>query len=90
MSLIKHTRNTAKIAKLVELIFKLKTKLLNTSYEKEIQDIDRRANEIFDVYRAGKTLKQEVSNKIEKLDNQNAYLKYHHFIKPKEKKGKHV
>ena len=53
MSLIKHTRNTAKIAKLVELIFKLKTKLLNTSYEKEIQDIDRRANEIFDVYRAG-------------------------------------
>ena len=30
MSLIKHTRNTAKITKLVELIFKLKTKLLKS------------------------------------------------------------
>ena len=34
MSLIKHTRNTLKFAKIIELVFKLKTKLLNGKYEK--------------------------------------------------------
>ena len=39
MSLIKHTKNTLKFAKIIELVFKLKTKLLNGKYEKEIQEI---------------------------------------------------
>ena len=85
MSLIKHTRNTLKFAKIIELVFKLKTKLLNGKYEKEIQEIDRRVNELFDNYKSGKTLKQEINQKIVNLDKQNAYLKYQHYIKPKVK-----
>ena len=42
-------------------------------------------SELFDNYKSGKTLKQEINQKIINLDKQNAYLKHQHYIKPKVK-----
>ena len=78
--MLKHTKNNIKFNKLLELIFKLKIKLLDSSYEKEIVEIDQRAKALFDIYNTSKTLKQEVNTKIKNLSKQNAYLKYEHYI----------
>jgi hypothetical protein len=81
--MIKHTRNSLKFNKLLEYIFKLKVKLLNGSYEKDINEIDQRARELFKIYNDGKTIKQEVGIKMKNLAKQNSYLKYEHYIKDK-------
>ena len=47
---MKHTKNSLKFNKLLEFIFKLKVKLLNSSYEKDIAEIDQRAKALFEVY----------------------------------------
>ena len=83
--MIKHTKNSLKFNKLLEYIFNLKVKLLNTSYEKDISAIDQRAKDLFKIYNDGKTVKQEVNNKMKNLAKQNSYLKYEHFIKDKNK-----
>jgi len=48
--MMKHTKNSLKFNKLLEFIFKLKVKLLNSSYEKDIAEIDQRAKALFEVY----------------------------------------
>jgi len=83
--MIKNTRTNVKFNKLLELIFKLKVKLLDSSYEEDINDIDQRAKILFETYYNGKTLKEEVNVKIKNLAKQNNYLKYEHFVKPKQK-----
>ena len=83
--MIKHTKNSLKFNKLLEYIFNLKVKLLNTSYEKDISAIDQRAKDLFKIYNDGKTVKQEVNIKMKNLAKQNSYLKYEHFIKDKNK-----
>ena len=83
--MIKHTKNSLKFNKLLEYIFNLKVKLLNTSYEKDISAIDQRAKDLFKIYNDGKTVKQEVDIKMKNLAKQNSYLKYEHFIKDKNK-----
>ena len=83
--MIKHTKNSLKFNKLLEYIFNLKVKLLNTSYEKDISAIDQRAKDLFKIYNDSKTVKQEVDIKMKNLAKQNSYLKYEHFIKDKNK-----
>ena len=83
--MIKHTKNSLKFNKLLEYIFNLKVKLLNTSYEKDISAIDQRAKDLFKIYNDGRTVKQEVNIKMKNLAKQNSYLKYEHFIKDKNK-----
>jgi hypothetical protein len=83
--MIKHTKNSVKFNKLLEYIFNLKVKLLNTSYEKDISAIDQRAKDLFKIYNDGRTVKQEVNIKMKNLAKQNSYLKYEHFIKDKNK-----
>ena len=83
--MIKHTKNSLKFNKLLEYIFNLKVKLLNTSYEKDISAIDQRAKDLFKIYNDSKTVKQEVNIKMKNLAKQNSYLKYEHFIKDKNK-----
>ena len=85
--MIKNNRTSVKFNKLLEQIFKLKVKLLNSSYEKDINDIDERAKTLFETYYKSKSLKEEVRIKIKNLDKQNKYLKYQHFIKPEIEKN---
>ena len=48
--MMKHTKNSLKFNKLLEFIFKLKVKLLNSSYEKDIAEIDQRAKALFEIH----------------------------------------
>ena len=61
--MIKRTRNSLKFNKLLECIFKLKVKLLNTEYYSDISNIDQRARMLFEIYNDGKTVKEEVKIK---------------------------
>jgi|TARA_R110000772_G_scaffold224629_2_gene335266 hypothetical protein len=82
--MIKNNRTSVKFNKLLEQIFKLKVKLLNSSYELDINDIDERAKTLFQIYYNAKTLKQEVNIKVKNLAKQTNYLKYEHYIKNNE------
>ena len=83
-SMIKRTRNSLKFNKLLECIFKLKVKLLNTEYYSDISNIDQRARMLFEIYNDGKTVKEEVKIKMKNIAKQNSYLKYQHYVKNKD------
>ena len=57
--MMKHTKNSLKFNNLLEFIFKLKVKLLNSSYEKDIAEIDQRAKALFEVYNNNNERKHE-------------------------------
>ena len=78
--MIKQTRNSVKFNKLLQDIHKLKVKLLETSYWDDINKIDEKAKQLFELYNNSKSIKQLVNDKIEGMKKQNSYLKYKSFI----------
>ena len=84
--MIKQTRNSIKFNKLLQDIHKLKVKLLETSYWDDINKIDEKAKQLFELYNNSKSIKQVVNDKIEGMKKQNSYLKYKSFIETKEEK----
>ena len=84
--MIKQTRNSIKFNKLLQDIHKLKVKLLETSYWDDINKIDEKAKQLFELYNNSKTIKQVVNDKIEGMRKQNSYLKYKSFIETKGEK----
>ena len=85
--MIKQTRNSVKFNKLLQDIHKLKVKLLETSYWDDINKIDEKAKQLFELYNNSKSIKQLVNDKIEGMKKQNSYLKYKSFIETKEEKA---
>ncbi len=85
--MIKQTRNSIKFNKLLQDIHKLKVKLLETSYWDDINKIDEKAKQLFELYNNSKSIKQVVNDKIEGMKKQNSYLKYKSFIETKEEKA---
>ena len=84
--MIKQIRNSIKFNKLLQDIHKLKVKLLETSYWDDINKIDEKAKQLFELYNNSKSIKQVVNDKIEGMKKQNSYLKYKSFIETKEEK----
>ena len=84
--MIKQTRNSIKFNKLLQDIHKLKVKLLETSYWDDINKIDEKAKQLFELYNNSKSIKQVVNDKIEGMKKQNSYLKYKSFIETKQEK----
>ena len=84
--MIKQIRNSIKFNKLLQDIHKLKVKLLETSYWDDINKIDEKAKQLFELYNNSKSIKQVVNDKIERMKKQNSYLKYKSFIETKEEK----
>ena len=66
----------------------LKEELLNSNHYSLINDIDERVNALFDMYLKGKTLKEEINNRVINVGKQNNYFKYHMYIKHKKVKSK--
>ena len=87
LEMIKQTRNSIKFNKLLQDIHKLKVKLLETSYWDDINKIDEKAKQLFELYNNSKSIKQVVNDKIEGMKKQNSYLKYKSFIETKEEKA---
>ena len=87
LKMIKQTRNSIKFNKLLQDIHKLKVKLLETSYWDDINKIDEKAKQLFELYNNSKSIKQVVNDKIEGMKKQNSYLKYKSFIETKEEKA---
>ena len=85
--MIKQTRNSIEFNKLLQDIHKLKVKLLETSYWDDINKIDEKAKQLFELYNNSKSIKQVVNDKIEGMKKQNSYLKYKSFIETKEEKA---
>ena len=46
----KCTKNTAKFSKLLELIYDLKLRLMETNHYPDISNIDDRARKLYDIY----------------------------------------
>ena len=86
LKMIKQTKNSIKFNKLLQDIHKLKVKLLETSYWDDINKIDEKAKQLFELYNNSKTIKQVVNDKIEGMRKQNSYLKYKSFIETKGEK----
>ena len=86
LKMIKQTKNSIKFNKLLQDIHKLKVKLLETSYWDDINKIDEKAKQLFELYNNSKSIKQVVNDKIEGMKKQNSYLKYKSFIETKEEK----
>ena len=84
--MIKQTRNSIKFNKLLQDIHNLKVKLLETSYWDDINKIDEKAKQLFELYNNSKSIKQVVNDKIEGMKKQNSYLKYKSFIETKQEK----
>ena len=82
--MIKDTRNSLKFNKMLEYIFKLKVKLLNTKYYEDISKIDHRAKLLFETYNKNNTVKQEVTKQLKGQRKQNNFLKYKAFIEKEE------
>mgnify|MGYP003142265978 FL=1 len=82
--MIKDTRNSLKFNKMLEYIFELKLKLLNTKYYEDISNIDQRAKLLFETYNKGNTVKQEVTKQLKSQRKQNGFLKYKAFIENEE------
>ena len=87
LEMIKQTRNSIKFNKLLQDIHKLKVKLLETSYWDDINKIDEKAKQLFELYNNSKSIKQVVNDKIQGMKKQNSYLKYKSFIETKEEKA---
>jgi len=84
--MIKQTRNSVRFNKLLQDIHNLKIKLLETSYWDDINKIDEKAKQLFELYNNSKSIKQVVNDKIEGMKKQNSYLKYKSFIETKQEK----
>jgi|TARA_R110000824_G_C14794879_1_gene633709 hypothetical protein len=84
--MIKQTRNSVRFNKLLQDIHNLKIKLLETSYWNDINKIDEKAKQLFELYNNSKSIKQVVNDKIEGMKKQNSYLKYKSFIETKQEK----
>jgi|TARA_R100001163_G_scaffold3435_2_gene5086 hypothetical protein len=84
--MIKQTRNSVRFNKLLQDIHNLKVKLLETSYWDDINKIDEKAKQLFELYNNSKSIKQVVNDKIEGMKKQNSYLKYKSFIETKQEK----
>nr|BAR37450.1 hypothetical protein [uncultured Mediterranean phage uvMED] len=79
--MIKQTRNSVRFNKLLQDIHNLKIKLLETSYWNDINKIDEKAKQLFELYNNSKSIKQVVNDKIEGMKKQNSYLKYKSLLK---------
>jgi hypothetical protein len=86
LKMIKQTRNSVRFNKLLQDIHNLKIKLLETSYWNDINKIDEKAKQLFELYNNSKSIKQVVNDKIEGMKKQNSYLKYKSFIETKQEK----
>jgi hypothetical protein len=86
LKMIKQTRNSVRFNKLLQDIHNLKVKLLETSYWDDINKIDEKAKQLFELYNNSKSIKQVVNDKIEGMKKQNSYLKYKSFIETKQEK----
>ena len=82
------TKTSAKFTKLVEKTHQLKDELLNSNHYDLVNDIDERVNALFDMYLKGKTLKEEINNRVINVGKQNNYFKYHMYIKHKKVKSR--